>query len=422
MQLVEQHIYKKADKEYKELDNLCFLSKNLYNSTLYAVRQYYFKNKKYLNYEEVNKLFQQSHNVDYFALPSKVSQHVQKLVNNDFVSFFKHLKVKKHNEVVNIPRYLHKTKGRQVLFYTNQAFSKPNSRNDLEPNTIKLSKTNVIIKPNINVNDVKFVRVVPNTTRKTITVEVGYEAKCKPRINTNNIASIDLGVSNLAALTFTNNKPIIINGRPIKSINRYYNKEIGKLQAIAKTVNNSEYRTNRMTKIILKRNNRIKNYLHKATRYIVNQLVENKISTLIVGYNKGWKQDTNLKAKNNQNFVQIPFLNFVNMLIYKCWLEGIKVELQEESHTSKCSFLDREYVGHHNKYLGKRIKRGLFRTSNKTLINADVNASYNIMCKYIQSAQEDENVFENIKNIDVYSIVNSIEACSTPLIITPKYN
>lgn len=110
------------------------------------------------------------------------------------------------------------------------------------------------------------------------------------------------------------------------------------------------------------------------------------------------------------------------MLIYKCWLEGIKVELQEESHTSKCSFLDREYVGHHNKYLGKRIKRGLFRTSNKTLINADVNASYNIMCKYIQSVKEDENVFENIKNIDVYSTVNSIEACSTPLIITPKYN
>lgn len=410
MQLVEQHIYKKADKEYEELDKLCFLSKNLYNATLYEVRQYYFKNKKYLNYKEVNKLFQQSHNVDYFALPSKVSQHVQKLVHNNFVSFFKHLKVKKPNEVVNIPRYLHKTKGRQVLFYTNQAFSKPNSRNGLEPNTIRLSKTNVIIKPNINVNDVKFVRVVPNTTRKTITVEVGYEAKCKPIINTNNIASIDLGVSNLATLTFTNNKPIIINGRPIKSINRYYNKEIGKLQAIAKTVNNSEYRTNRMTKITLKRNNRIKTYLHKATRCIVNQLVENQISTLIVGYNKGWKQDINMSKKNNQKFVQISFLKFINLLTYKCRLAGITVVTNEESYTSKCSFLDREPIQKHSAYLGRRVKRGLFKTSNRTYINADVNGSYNIMKKYLITQEAwNENIFSDC-----------VEACSTPVVFTIK--
>ena len=132
--------------------------------------------------------------------------------------------------------------------------------------------------------------------------------------------------------------------------------------------------------------------MHKASRYIVNHLVENQIGNLVIGYNTGWKQDTNLGRVNNQNFVSIPFVKFINMLKYKCKLVNINVDIIKEAYTSKCSFLDNESIEKHDTYLGKRVYRGLFKSAKGILINADVNGSLNIMKKYF-----DKNVARNLK-------------------------
>lgn len=164
-----------------------------------------------------------------------------------------------------------------------------------------------------------------------------------------------------------------------------------------------------------KRNNKISDYLHKSTHYIVNQLVSNNISTLVIGYNKEWKQGINIGKKNNQKFMQIPFLMFIKQLIYKCKIEGIAVELQEESYTSKASFLDKDEMPIRNsdntdpnEFSGRRVKRGLYKTAEGKLLNADVNGSYNILRKFLKA----------VKNTDIYDLVDLIEACSTPSVFT----
>lgn len=408
MILVLKHSYKKSYPFYKELDKLCFLSKNLYNSTLYTVRQHYFETHKYLNYNAVNKLFTDNKQVDYCALPRKVSKMTQQLVDKSFKSFFGLLRLKqkgKYNEHINIPDYLDKVKGRQIVHYDKQALSFK-----AKEGFIKLSGTNIYIPltNDITKDIVRYVRIVPKP-HNIIDVEIGYKTEV-PEIEYNNrIASIDLGINNLATVTSNVFSPFIINGKPLKSINQYYNKHLADLKSFQMLKRNKKS-TNRIKALTVKRNNKITDYMHKATRLITNHLVSNNISLLVIGYNKGWKQDVNMSKKNNQKFVQISFLKFINLLTYKCRLAGIMVVTNEESYTSKCSFIDKEPIQKHSTYLGKRVKRGLFRTFNKNYINADVNGSYNIMKKYLITQEAwNENIF-----------LDCVEACSTPVVFTIK--
>lgn len=408
MILVLKHSYKKSHPFYKELDKLCFLSKNLYNSTLYTVRQRYFEIHKYLNYNAVNKLFTDNKQVDYCALPRKVSKMTQQLVDKNFKSFFALLRLKQkgeYDEPINIPNYLDKVKGRQVVHYDKQALSFK-----AKEGFIKLSGTNIYIPltNDITKDIIRYVRIVPKP-HNIIDVEIGYKTEV-PEIEYNNrIASIDLGINNLATVTSNIFSPFIINGKPLKSINQYYNKHLADLKSFQMLKGNKKS-TNRIKALTVKRNNKVTDYTHKATRLITNHLVSNNISLLVIGYNKGWKQDVNMSKKNNQKFVQISFLKFINLLTYKCRLAGITVVTKEESYTSKCSFLDKEPIQKHSTYLGKRVKRGLFRTLNKNYINADVNGSYNIMKKYLITQEAwNENIFSDC-----------VEACSTPVVFTIK--
>lgn len=392
MILTERHIIKKTNSLYSELDNLCFLSKNIYNSALYAIRQYYFENKKYLSWVNVNNNFVKGKQVDYYALPCKVAQQTIKMVDNNMKSFFKALKAK--NSKPKIPKYLDKTSGRYIVIYTNQAISKKELKNSF----IVLSKTNVRIKT--KVSDVKQVRVVPHNNH--IVVEVLYEAKCKN--NNNNTGKkycgIDFGLNNLLTCAFQDDRPIIFNGRPLKSINWQYNKRKSYLQN--KLINGRK--TSKMiNNITLKRNNRVSDYLHKVTSMFINYVVSKGISDVVVGYNKDWKQGINIGRVNNQNFVGIPYYKLLNMLTYKCEMEGISVIVTEESYTSKCSFLDDEDICKHEEYAGKRIKRGLYKASDGRLINADVNGALNILKKVIGKFEYD-----------------SIKVCSTPLAFEPR--
>ena len=390
MILTERHIIKQSNSLYNELDNLCFLSKNLYNSALYTVRQFYFTNKKYFNWIKINNQFVSEKQQDYYALPCKVSQQTLKMVDQNMKSFFNAIKAK--NSKPKLPKYLDKIKGRFVVTYTNQAISKKALQNGY----IELSKTN--IKLNTNVKNVKQVRIVPRNN--FIVVEILYEVRSKIHNNSKETyCGIDFGLNNLITCSFQNDSPLIMNGKPLKSINWHYNKEKSRLQSL---LDNGKKTSKKIQNITLKRNNRINDYLHKTTKIFVNYLVSKKINNVVIGYNKEWKQGINIGRVNNQNFVQIPYYKLLNMLTYKCEIEGISVIVTEESYTSKCSFLDDEDICKHEEYVGKRIKRGLYKASDGRLINADVNGALNILKKVIGKFEYD-----------------SIKVCSTPLVVTP---
>lgn len=385
MKLVEQHIIKSNNALYKDLDNLCFLSKNLYNQALYRIHQQFFEDKSFKNYYEVNKELHDENQVDYRALPANSSQETLKLVNQNYSSFFKSLQ--KHIKGVKIPRYLDKTKGRQIVVYNHMTL--PSGL--LEKGIIKLPKSNLQFKT--KQKNIRQVRIVPKNNY--IVIEVIYEASIKELLKDNKrYMSIDLGIDNLASCSSNVSKSFIINGKPVKSINQYYNKKKAKLQAELE-LKNKKKSSKQIQNLTLKRNNKIKDYFHKASRYIVNQLVNQSINTLIIGKNNGWKQETNIGNVNNQNFTQIPHQMFINQLKYKCQLEGINVVEQEESYTSKVSFFDNDFIptyqvnGELFKSSGKRIKRGLFRASSGLVLNADINGSLNIMRKYLNEVCDD---------------------------------
>lgn len=408
MILVERHIIKNNSLEYNELDNLCFLSKNLYNTALYRIRQHYINTEKYLNkFQLINQLTIEKQ-VDYTALPRKVSQQVIYQVDQNMQSFFKLLKLKNKGEYernVSLPYYKEKD-GRNLLIFTNQAISKK----QLETNKIIKFGKNIQTTIHTKQDLIQQVRVVPHG-HDYIVVEVLYN-KPEPLLKQNNqrYMSIDLGINNLCTIG-TNCKEIdniIINGKPVKSINQFYNKQVAKYKSIQVTKCKTAY-TNKLRTLRIKRENRLNDYLHKTSRYIVNHLVSNNINTLIIGYNKEWKQETCIGKVNNQKFIQIPYLKLINQLQYKSRLEGINVIIQEESYTSKSSFLDNDFIPTFKsstelnyKFSGKRIKRGLYKSLDGKLINADLNGSLNILRKAVPNA------FEKCYGIEV---------CSTPKVI-----
>ncbi|NEQ35521.1 MAG: IS200/IS605 family element transposase accessory protein TnpB [Okeania sp. SIO3I5] len=388
MQLVERTIIKKNHPNYKSLDTLAFLSKNLYNMANYIVRQEFINKGNYLDYNKVQKLLQSG--ADYQAIPAKVSQQVLIILDQNWQSFFQAIRAynqcpSKFKSRPKLPKYKHKQKGRNILVYTKQAISKPQL---VKNQKILLSKSELFFDSKINYDSLQQVRIIPKLNYYVI--EVVYESiEVKLDLSESHVASVDLGVNNLA--TVTSNKkgfqPFIINGRPVKSINQFYNKKKGKLQSEL----NQNKSSNRIKKLSTKRNLKIDDYLHKTSRYIINHLIEHQIGILVIGNNPNWKQSLNLGPKNNQNFVQIPFFKLIEQLKYKAKLVGIKVIINEESYTSKASFLDWDDLpvyqkGVKHKFSGQRVKRGLYKASNGVKYNADVNGSLNILRKAVPNA------------------------------------
>lgn len=204
-----------------------------------------------------------------------------------------------------------------------------------------------------------------------------------------NKCGIDIGLSNLLTCVFDNGYyPIIYNGKPLKSLNQYYNKKRSKIQRELK-IKNNKFKSNRLIKLTNKRNRKVEDYLHHVTTNLVNQLVSLDISDVYIGYNLGWKQDINIGKRNNQNFVGIPYYKLIKMIEYKCLLNGIYLHKLNESYTSKCSFIDNEPICKQKEYKGKRLKRGLFESHMGLKINADVNGAYNILRKAIPDVRWD---------------------------------
>jgi len=374
MLLTERHIISKNHRQFKNIDSLCFLSKNLYNYANYLIKQHYKETGHFLRYREIEKQLRENKQIDYVSLPNNSSQQILMLLDKNWKSFFALIKIFKKNKkelsgCPKPPKFKDKVKGRNIVLFTYQQINVKNS-------FIKFPKKTKLSSLKTNVAKLQQVRVIPQST--CYVIEVIYEEQEQSLVKNNNYCAIDLGVNNLMTLTFNKNiKPIVINGKPLKSINQYYNKKKGKLQSDLEK-NHKRKTSNRINKLTLKRNNKINDYIHKTTKKLVDICIKNNISKVVIGCNKGWKQNINIGKRNNQNFVNIPYLKILQQSEYKLKLKGIFVLLNEESYTSKCSALDLEPVQKQDVYLGKRIKRGLFKSSKGLLINADVNGSLNI--------------------------------------------
>lgn len=380
IQLVERHVINKTHDDFDEIDNLCFLSKNLYNTANFIIRQDFINNKGYISCFELQKLLQNQRNIDYYALPTGVSQQVLKVLHENWKSFFAAIKeYKKHSSkflgMPKLPKYKDKISGRNLLIFTAPRLGK---RFYEKTGKLKLQKTNLVVNSKVPKEVINQVRIVPQNN--CYVIEVVYTKEIPPMPDVcERIASIDTGLNNLATLTSNCEiKPTVYCGKAVKSINQFYNKKTSELKSQLKGKAQTSKRIKATTH---KRNQKVSDFLHKTSRNIVNQLVSFNIDTLVIGKNDNWKQDIKIGRVNNQKFVMIPHARFIHMLEYKCKIDGIKVILQEESYTSKTSFLDNEEIEKHEEYKGKRVKRGLFKSASGININADVNGSFNIMRK-----------------------------------------
>ena len=398
---------------YQEIDNLCFKSKNLFNATLYDERQTYFNTGKFKFYNKINKDFVKNNQPDYRALPAKVSKHTQMKVDQAIKSFLALKKSPNINFKPNFPKYLKKD-GRFVVEYERGALSFKRK------GFIRLSKTNIYIPTKLDKSVIQQVRLIPKTGYYLIEVlyrKPKIKYKQKKLTHQTKFASIDLGLNNLATVTSNVFQPLIINGRPIKSINQYYNKNLKKKQ---KLLSANQYTSKKIKQLTYKREMKLNDYLHKSAKFLVNYLVSQTIDVLVIGTNKGWKQNINIGKRNNQNFVNIPFYKFKQILTYLCEENGIEIHEQEESYTSKASFLDQDFIPIFNEnkkytFSGRRIFRGLYKTKNKKIINADVNGSLNILRKFI-----DKNATLNFQWDNLWN--DLVEVCSTPHKVTVPIN
>jgi len=354
--LIEKHIIKSRHKYYNKCDEITFLAKNVYNATLYEQRQSFFRND-FMSYYDVNKKFRNENQIDYRALPTKVSKGVQRLSDKNFKSFFALLKLKnegKYDKPVKLPKYLDKKKGRITAFYEKDAISFK------KVGYVKLSQTEIEIKTKLRREQIIGARIVPK--KGYFVVEILYDVKkVEKKEEQNRYAFIDPGMDNLMTVTSNVFNPIIYSGKKIKSINQLANK-------------NNAKRQSRMP--LMRFRNGLT--LQEKIEQIEKGLLEKDQSKGMKGL---WRKR---ELRINQNFVNIPFAILRQMLEYKCNLVGIRFETQEEAYTSKCSFVDKEEIKKKEEYLGKRIKRGLYQTQSGKKINADINGSLNIGRKYLE--------------------------------------
>ena len=381
MNLTEKDIIYSTDGGFTVIKELCHLSKNLYNASLFDVRQYYFETKSYRTWQSQKPIFTKTKNPDYYALQSDVAGEVLMQVGRQFIGFFKN----KSSKNKRIPRYKDKNGFNVVTFPIRTISRKIEFDEDKQLYTYTLCKRSYNLKIQSTKPNVKMVKFVYDESNDLIKCFKIYEVE-EPKLKKDNSRyfSIDPGLNNIVSIY--NNigiRPLLYNGRPIKSINQYYNKTSAKLRSeLPKNVRTSR----RLKRLSFKRSNKIDYEMHKISTHIINEAVRNNISKIFIGNNVGWKNEINIGKRNNQNFVNIPHTTLFNQLLYKGLLKGIEVIFTEESYTSKASFFDKDELpiyakSDNHRFSGKRIKRGLYKDGKGNIWNADLNGAANIMRK-----------------------------------------
>ena len=396
----KQQLKHLSSDEYKALKELCFLSKNIYNVALYNVRQYFFAEKKFLNYESNYHLCKANEN--YALLNSNSAQQIMKVVDRNFKSFFALIKMAQRGEYqykdINLPRYLKKD-GYFELIFGEFNTSKNKFTVPMSPAFKRLyGKVEIKIPSNIKGKLIKEVRILSRNNARFFEIQWIYEIpEFMGNLNKNNTLAIDLGVDNLCTCTTNNGNAFIIDGKKLKSINQWANKENSRLQSI-KDKQKIKSTTKAQRLLWYKRNNRVNDYLSKTVKIIIDYCLCNNIGAIAVGYNINIQKEVNIGKVNNQNFVNIPIGNIREKLNYQCQRYNINLIEQEESYTSKADFLSNDNIPIYNEsekktytFSGKRISRGQYKSQTGIVLNADVNGSLNIMRK------------SNIKNINLIS-------------------
>lgn len=388
---IKQQVKQLTKEDYKNLKLLSRLAKNLTNEAIYNIRQYYFQEKEYLNYEKNYVLLKNSPN--YKMLNSNMAQQILKEVDGMFKAFIGLLKLVKKGKYnyrdIKLPKYLPKDsfttliigfvrirENKLIIPYSN-AFKK-------EHKSIEIN-----IPPKLVDKKIKEIRIIPKSRAGFFEIQYTYEVEeVQINVDKNKALAIDFGVNNLATCVTSQGQSFIVDGRKLKSINQWYNKQNAHLQSVKDKQGYKTKYTNRQSKNVMKRNNKVNDYMSKTARIIINYCLENNIGHIVYGYNETFQNKPNLGKKNNQVFTTIPFGVLKEKIEYLCKLYGISYTKQEESYTSKASFFDKDFIPLYNndnpkKYVfsGKRVKRGLYKTKDGKLLNADVNGALNILSK-----------------------------------------
>lgn len=379
-------------KEYLALKELCFLAKNMYNVALYNIRQHFFNSKEYLSYNDNYKI--SKNNESYGLLNSNVAQQILKEADGSFKSFFGLLRLKKqgkYDSKVKIPKYLPKDGFATLVI--GQIRIKDNVILDvpMSPCFKRLyGKVSIKIPSNLSGKKIKEIRIIPKFNARFFEIQYIYETEKPQReLNKNNVLAIDFGVDNLATCAINNGKCFIIDGKKLKSVNQWYNKQYTKAQAVRdKLLGSKRPLTKKEIALIHKRNNRVRDYLNKTARIIINYCIKNDVGTIVVGKNKEMKKNINIGKQNNQIFVQIPTSILAEKLKYLSEYNQIAYVEQEESYTSKADFFSNDTIPTYDltlktkhSFSGKRISRGQYKSATGKTINADVNGALNIMLK-----------------------------------------
>lgn len=389
---IKQQVKHLTKEEYNILKELCRTAKNLTNQAIYNVRQHYLQEKQYLRYESNYHELKNSNN--YKLLNSNMAQQTLKNVDAMFRTFFALIKLAKQGKYnfkhIKLPNYLPKN-GYSNLIIAQFRIKDDNILTIPYSNTFKKKyETKIQIKVPKILEDkkIKEIQIIPKFNARFFEIQYTYEIQeGNIKLNINNALAIDLGVNNLCTCITNTGKSFIVDGRKLKSINQFFNKQNAKLQSI-KDKQNIKRQTKQQYLISRKRKNKIDDYINKTCRYIINYCLTNDIGTLVIGYNQSFQNKTNLGKKNNQIFTQLPFGKIREKLEYLCKRYNINYILQEESYTSKASFFDNDELPIYNadnpqtyEFSGKRIKRGLYQTKDNYCFNADCNGALNILRK-----------------------------------------
>jgi putative transposase len=388
---VKQQVKHLSKEEYRTIRELCHVAKNLTNEAVYNVRQYYFTEGEYLNYQKNYVLLKNSDN--YRTLNSNMAQQILKEVDGSFKSFFGLLKLAKKGRYsfkdCRLPSYLPKDGCTTLVI----GFIRLNGDKLVLPFSQSYKKTHraieIKIPPILADKKIKEIRIIPKANARFFEIQYTYEAECIQRnLNTSNALALDLGINNLVTAVSSKGRSFIIDGRKLKSINQWFNKENSRLQGIKDKQNFGSKPTKRQKAIARNRNNRVNDYMSKAARKVIDYCIQNDIGALVVGYNETFQRNAQIGRVNNQSFVSIPYGKLREKLEYLCELNGITYIKQEESYTSKASFWDKDDIPVYNEdnpksyvFSGKRVHRGLYKCSGGRTLNADVNGALNILRK-----------------------------------------
>ena len=391
MYLTVKHQPKLNKYQYDTFLELCRYAKNLFNEGLYNCRQYYFNEGEYLNYQKNYHLLKESEN--YKMLNSNMAQQILKEVDGSFKSFFGLLRKAKRERLsfndIRLPQYL-KREGYYTLVI---GFVRIRGNKLFIPMSNSFRKTHkkieITIPPVLLDKKVKEIRIIPKCDGRFFEIQYTYEAgsDIREELDINKAISIDVGINNFATCVTSEGRSFILDGRRLKSINQWYNKNNSRLQSI-KDKQRILNKTKQQSSLERNRNDRINDHISKCARHIINYCLDNNIGNIVIGYDPTLQKESNIGRRNNQNFVSIPFGRLKDKLSYLSEYYGINLIKQEESYTSKASFFDRDDIPVYNdddpkKYVfsGTRVKRGLYKTSNGMCINADINGALNILKK-----------------------------------------